>query len=285
MSILKQSQRQNGNSQDLFNVSNILGVGVYQAPIYVFDCIPQTIAASTLQIVALNSPQANKPMTLVAANVKNIAGIPVPVIPLDCQRGVQVASAADFPQSGSITFTGYDANHVQVINTVSFSNLEDTAVSIKTFKYISSIVSTIALVNIQVYPTYLIGLPYYLTRLDDVISCTVSGAPYDTDNITTGNNWRLEAPTATTEDARGTVFLESNVPLTVCYHCYGADSFLQAQLLTAEADGQTNDSSQKIIYANASANPIVSVPVLIPFDETGVQYPTEMTEYNKLPTS
>lgn len=285
MSILKQSQRQNGNSQDLFNVSNILGVGVYQAPIYVFDCIPQIISTSTLQIVALNSPQANKPMTLVAANVKNIAGIPVPVIPLDCQRGVQIESVLDFPQNGTITFTGYDANHVQVVNTVSFTSSDETVASTKTFKYISSVVSSIALFNIEVFPTYLIGLPYYLTRIDDVISCTVSGAPYDTDNITTGNNWRLEAPTATTEDARGTVFLESNVPLTVCYHCYGADSFLQAQLLTAEADGQTNDSSQKIIYANASANPIVSVPVLIPFDETGVQYPTEMTEYNKLPTS
>lgn len=285
MPILGQTQRQNGYSQDLFNVSNIIGVGVYQSPIFVFDCIPQNISTSTLQIVALNSPQANQPMTLVAANVESVEGIPVPVIPLDCQRGVQIESVLAFPQDGTITFTGYDANRVQVVNTVSFTSSDETVASTKTFKYISSVVSNIALFNIEVFPTYLIGLPYYLSRIDDVISCTVSGAPYSTDNITTGNNWRLEAPTATTEDARGTVDVGSNVPLTICYHCYGADSFLQAQLLTAGADGQTNDSSQKLIYANASAGPIVSVPVLIPFDETGVQYPTEMTEYNKLPTT
>jgi hypothetical protein len=288
------TQVQNGNSQDLFNVSNILGVGVYQPPICVFNCIPQSNAALSLQIVAFNNAQADVPLPLVGANLQTIEGIPVPVIPLDCQRGLLLEreNLVDFTEDGTVTFTGYDSNYLEVINTVSFTTSEYSVASTKTFKYISSVELNVDMSTVECFPNYVIGLPYYLPRVGNVISCVYNAianpAPFSYANITPGNNWRIEAPSATSGDANGTVTLpnsSNNEVLTVCYYVVGADSYLQAQLLTDGANGQINSSAQKIIYANDDENPIVAVPVLIPFDETGVQYPADMTVYNNLPTS
>ena len=160
----------------------------------------------------------------------------------------------------------------------------DFVQSTKTFKYISSVVSSVDINQISCFPNYLIGLPYYLPRLSYVFTCMVNQNNYAFSNITPGNNWRLTPPSATTGDSNGTVDLDGGgtYPLTVCFRVYGGDSFLQAQLLTDQANGETNSSAQAIIFANESANPIVNVPFLIPFDEIGVQYPGNMPQYNKL---
>jgi hypothetical protein len=290
MPILAPTQIQNGTSQDLFNVSNTFGVGVYQCPIHVFTCIPQNITNSTLQIVANNYSQADVPLPLVALNVETIEEIPVPVIPLDCQRGVQLVSPfSTFGIDGTVTFTGYDNNKKQVINTVSFDSADTSVSSIKTFRYISSVVCSVdSLSGVKCYPTYLVGLPYFVPRKGFIFSCVFNGAPYAFSNITHGNPWRITPPNATTGDANGTVNLGSSAAdqvVTVCYRVYGADSYLQAQLLSAGAALETNASPQVVIFANADENPIVDVPVLISFDETAFQYPSDMTAYNKLPTT
>lgn len=259
----------NGISSDLFNVPNTLGVGVYNSPYYFYNFIPQP--AGSVSITTFQTAIANVPIPLSGANTSIING--VPLVELDCERGIffEPLGLNTFGLSGTVSVVGYNTDLLLINESIPFLANQFFAESVKTYKYIISITSNITINNVGTSTSNLIGLPFYTPRNQYIFQVNYNQVSIGTANLVLGNNWRLTTPSLTTVDSRGAIdltniFVEGAL-LCVFGRAYGADSYLQAQLLN------NNLSAQTTIYSASTQNPIVNNPILVATDLTGKPYP------------
>jgi hypothetical protein len=294
------TQVQNGTSSDLFNVSNPLGVGVYNSPLKYYEIVPLAPVTNFVS-TAIATPEQDSYLTLNPANTStNVKG--ETVIELDCLRGLVITSTIAQTTAQTLLITGYDEKEVQVQASVTMAVSATSIYTLKGFKSVLSVqnTSTGSLGTFNVGTGNGISLPSHLCLgVQQIIDCKYIGAevtpvqsaqPGSSSQVGFYfNNWRTTEPTALTNDARGMFFVYaapngSNI-FTVLYHVYGANSELQAQLAN-------NDYTAYTLIGYPSPGPYptppqaspraanTQPPLLVAGDETGLQYPGQMDEYN-----
>lgn len=304
---------QNGFRVDTNQVQQILGAGVPQPTMCLYNVIPA--AAVNNYVAVQQAVQPNVPLTLTAANSITFLG-QYPVVELDCQRGLSVTVyTGNTTAATTITVTGYDDRNVAVTATGTLPTATvpgtyplgvganiTTGTTGKCFSSISSVTCTANPgQQISIGTGLRIGLPYFLPRksyISNIIWNTAILAISST-NIVSGfqfnpiavSPYPLNYPatvTAQTTDARGFVDLSLNgvfapngqVLLSVYYYVYGADSYLQAQLTNMEptAIGQTQiggNTAPGVIAQDPAGNNIFSYNQfqMLAWDEVGAQFP------------
>lgn len=287
------TQIQNGISSDLFDVTNELGVGVSNPPLVYYEVIPLA-PSNTLICVqqAFNNAGSNVNIPL------NFPSPPVyyngvPVIVLDCQRGVEITFTSLQNIPINILVSGYDARNIYIQQIFVCAALQSSTVldmGNQTFSMISSVVVVTqgSLGQISVGTDSTIGLPHHAClRVEHIISMSwnqVNVVPTIFTTFTPAHNWRTSAPSNVTHDARGSIILPSapngaNL-FTILYYQYGSDSRLQALLANNDYTAYTligNPPIPSPVVPIVSGNPPAS---LVPGDETGIVYPGQMNEYN-----
>ena len=153
--------------------------------------------------VSLGTPTLGATTTLRAAAAVAAAGaISLDATALDVGRNVTITSAGN---DSGITFTvnGKDAHGVPVTEVVTGANA-GTAATAKTFKTIDSIVASGAAAgNVSVGDGDVLGIPYALAKLADVLAVYAG----DTEELAASTVVVADAAaaTGTTGDVRGTV--------------------------------------------------------------------------------
>lgn len=294
------AQVQNGTSSDLFNVNNVLGVGVYNSPLKFFQVIPLAPVVNFVS-TGIVTPTRNSYLALNSANTStNVQGETVVV--LDCLRNLVITSTSSQVSAQTFIVTGYDEEGVEVQAQITIGALSTNAFTLKGFKSILSvqITSTGSVGTFTVGTSNGIALPAHLClSTQRIISCTYNGSPVTPVQNTPpagatqigfySTNWRTTIPTALTYDARGIFSLYSapngTAALTVLYHAYGADSNVQTALRNNDYTAYTmigypSPGPYPTPYTGTPRAANTQPLLLVAGDETGIQYPGQMNEYN-----
>lgn len=294
---------QNGYSQGLWNVATDVGIGVYKPAIFVYNIVP--FASGSITLIDYNNIVADTAVPLNSSVVVTEGGYTFANI--GYLNSVIFVSNSTFDVSGTLLITGLDDNFNVVEETLGFTSGEFVALSVKTYIGIISVVPSTTLSDTASLTNGLIlGFPHYIPRSTSIISMNYNGSSLmvsNFSNIIPGQNWRDHTPSLITTSAHGSIDLSSvtfvtDALFTMVYMMPGISADLQFQLTNPQYNfvPYTTDSTfvspitqrqslaQAIIYANSGSSPVVNVPALVPFDETGVQYPSNMIQYNKFPT-
>jgi hypothetical protein len=294
------TQITNGISSDLFNVNNSLGVGVYSSPLSYYSVIPQSFNENFVTTY-IASPPKNTFLPLNQENVQtNAQGQKVVV--LDCLRNLQIYAGGEQASNQTFLVTGYDDNGIAVQEAITMQADYYETYGYKGFKSIVSVevVTSGCEGSITVGTNNGIALPTHLClSAQHIISVSYNNVPltlvsntYPTSASEVGffsNNWRTTEPSATTVDAKGLFVLYQSPNGTgvfsVLYYQYGSDSQLQAQLANNDYSAYTMIGYPSPgPYPDPSNPPLrlpnTQPPLLVAADETGIQYPGQMSAYN-----
>lgn len=240
MSITPQitSYIQNGTRVDIQKVQMLLGTGVQQPPMCLYNVIPA--APNNTYVAAAQGVLANTPLTLTTANSITFLG-QYPVVVLDCQRGLSITFAANTTSNTTVTWTGYDDRNIPVTSTATFNSGTvggtyplangGTVNQLKCCSMVSSVTFTADPgVQVSIGTGLTIGLPYFCPNRQYIQSLSWNGGwgimtntgtvasvlwnPLQSLIFTTGYQFNpvsgagaVAPPSATTRDARGFVDL------------------------------------------------------------------------------
>jgi hypothetical protein len=247
------------------------------------------------------APTINSYLTLNPENTStNIQGQTVVV--LDCLRNIIINSTAEQTSNQTFIINGYDEENVAVQDQIVIQASYDNIYTVKGFASILSvqIISSGSVGTFTVGTSNGISLPSHLClSTQQIISVNYNNQPLtplssaDPNSATEvgffNNNWRIQAPSMFSYDARGIFILYTNPNgasvFSVLYWVYGADSKLQNALAA-------NDYTAYNLIGYPSPGPYPTPPavsprpantpppLLVAGDETGIQYPGQMSEYN-----
>jgi hypothetical protein len=241
----------------------------------------QTVGASGAMI--LNSAQipASAPVGtfVISKPLKYLGQL---CVVLDMERVVELNFGGN-PTVGVVaTMNGYDYRGVQVTQQITLNGALQQSF-LNPVAIVQSITFSASLgvgVIVSAGTNNVIGLPYLLSDLSDIVSYWWNEAPGTT--IGAGNGWRDAGYTPTTlaiasrTSCRATLILptpnpNSAISFSFGYYVYGEDSELNGQI------ANLNQSSLHLggIQINASATQYV-MPTLLSYDALGVQYPGDL---------
>lgn len=299
----------NGFSTDTLGGFNFpLQKGVPYQNLYTFKVIP-AIDSDTCVASSQSWPGATTSYTLNTTNT--VSGTQLlstaflynglPAIRLDCERSVSIKTTGTTTATIAVTISGLDyiGNPLQVVEgiTAGFNG------SIGLSAPISVITSITSSANPGVPLSFgnggqRIGLPYFLSQLSYVTSCTwdTTAVSINSTNITVGTIWRQTPPISLlfTNTPRGYVTVPTDAdgvrPLVITYLVSGSDSEMNGEL------ANLNQSTLKLINANvavAGNKPGFPTgqyiwPYLTQYDLVGMNYPGDLaaaTIYNSYITT